>query len=178
VLAWADLQPDAPALRDESAAMSYGELANAIHKTVATLQAHGIAPGDRLMVIGENSVALAVLLLAASHLGACVVLENARRVPAEVKAIISHCLPKRIIVILANSPDAVRHASVLCAQEHRTKALGGFGVATLREASCSAEIEPTPEHVAVIIYTTGTTGQPKGVMLTHRNLCYIAAMMR
>ncbi len=177
VLAWAERQPDAPALRDEGAALSYGELALAIHETVATLQAQGIESGSRLMVIGENSVALAVLLLAASRLGACAVLENARGVPAEIKAIVAHSLPKRIFVVLANSPDALRHVSALDAQQQHTRALGTFGVAAPASAASCTEIESTPEQVAAIIYTTGTTGQPKGVMLTHGNLCFIAGMM-
>ncbi len=56
------------------------------------------------MMIGENSVALAVLILAGSHAGATIVLENARRAPLEIDAITAHCQPKRAIFVFAHSP--------------------------------------------------------------------------
>jgi acyl-CoA synthetase (AMP-forming)/AMP-acid ligase II len=180
VLDWARRQPDAPALDDGAMALSYGELAAAIEATVDTLQSFGLKRGDRVLAVGENSVPLAVFLLAASRLGVCAVLENARRVAPELQAIAAHCMPSHIFLIYASSPDAEGHTAAFDAREFRTEALGRFGVAgyAAPDGIEDAAAADTPDDVAIIIYTTGTTGQPKGVMLTHANLSYIATMIR
>lgn len=177
VLEWARRTPDAPALNDGSMALTYGELAAAIEATVGTLRSCGVKRGGRVLVVGENSVPLAIILLAASRLGVCAVLENARRVAPEIRGIAAHCVPSHIFLMYAGSPDAERHAPAFEARECKTDALGRFGVTAYRGAEDVAALD-TPDDVAVIIYTTGTTGQPKGVMLTHANLSYIASMMQ
>jgi acyl-CoA synthetase (AMP-forming)/AMP-acid ligase II len=176
VLAWALRQPDAPALIDEQASLSYGQLAAAIDEAVGTLQSFGVVAGDRILVVGENSVPLAVLLLAASQLGACAVIENARRALAETRVIAEHCLPRCIFFVFAQSADAEQHARSFGAERHETAALGAFAVAAPPSDDNRTEAD-MPADVAIIIYTTGTTGQPKGVMLTHGNLSFIASMM-
>jgi acyl-CoA synthetase (AMP-forming)/AMP-acid ligase II len=179
VLQWSQWQPHAPAISDEHSALTYGELAAAIDSVGARLRAEGLGPGSRIMVIGENSVALTVMLLAASDCGVCAVVENVRRMPAEIAGILAHSLPSQVYVI-GTSVEARRHAEALGAQPQHMPALGEFSVATptfpgdIRE---NGE-EAMPADIAIIIYTTGTTGQPKGVMLTHGNLIFIATMMR
>ncbi|HVL10903.1 MAG TPA: class I adenylate-forming enzyme family protein [Burkholderiaceae bacterium] len=188
VLQWAQWQPHAPAISDDGRALSYGALADAIHATSAMLAAEGLGPGDRIMVIGENSVALAVMLLGASHRGVCAVVENVRRVPAEIAGILAHSQPHRVYVIGA-SAEARRHAEALGAQARHSAALGDYSIAippdaAAAESAAESAVEwakkgdAMPRDIAIIIYTTGTTGQPKGVMLTHANLIYIATMMR
>lgn len=176
VLQWAQWQPHAPAISDDGRALSYDALAEAIHATSALLAAEGLGPGDRIMVIGENSVALAVMLLGASHRGVCAVVENVRRVPAEIAGILAHSLPRRVYVI-GVSAEARRHAEALGAHAQHSAALGDYSVAA-PPADAVPDADTMPRDIAIIIYTTGTTGQPKGVMLTHANLIYIATMMR
>lgn len=184
VLAWARWQPNAPALSDDTRTLTYGELGAAIHDTAEMLASSGLGPGDRIMVIGENSVALAVLLLGASHCGVCAVVENVRRVPAEIAGILAHCMPRRVYVVGNPSAEAAMHAEALGAQARRTDALGVFRVAEWPDVTAAIDATAAtaacdmPDDIAIIIYTTGTTGQPKGVMLTHGNLTFIASMMR
>lgn len=175
VMQWAQWQPHAPALRDDSGALTYGELAASIQSVADMLTADGLGPGARIMVIGENGIGLAVMLLAASYCGVCAVVENVRRMPAEIAGIVAHSLPRKIFVI-GNSTEAQRHATALGAQAQLHPALGEYCVA-VPNATGTAD-DAMPDDIAIIIYTTGTTGMPKGVMLTHGNLIFIAAMMR
>ncbi len=177
VLAWARRQPRAPALSDEAGALTYGELVQAVDEATEALRSLGLRPRDRLLGVGENSVALAVLILAASRLGACAVLENARRAPAEIDAIVAHCQPHAMVFVHANSEDAARHASRLGAEARATPALGRISVLVPAAAGGLTDAEASND-AGVMIYTTGSTGTPKGVMLSHANLGYIASMMQ
>ena len=165
------------ALSDGMLSLNYAELSREIIRLSEYLTSLGIGPGDRLMVVGENSTPLAVLIFAAIHAGAIVVLENARRAPLEVTQIFSHSKPKRGIFVFSNSVDAKLHAEHHLSQIIEDPLLGDFAVTSENPAG-SLEDEVEQPDVAAFIYTTGTTGSPKGVMLTHDNMCFIATMMR
>jgi len=165
----------APAVSDQSVSLSYSDLQREIARLADYFRSLGVAPGDRVMMIGENSVALAVLILAGSHAGATIVLENARRAPLEIDAIITHCQPKRAVFVYAHSSDARKHAEQAKADVISDPIIGEFSVSSENPKGNSDPARDT--ELAAFIYTTGTTGTPKGVMLTHGNLCFIASMM-
>jgi acyl-CoA synthetase (AMP-forming)/AMP-acid ligase II len=175
ILTQAQTLGDMPALSDQSVSLSYSELQREITRFGDYFRSLGIVPGDRVMMIGENSVALAVLILAGSHAGATIVLENARRAPLEIDAITSHCQPKRAIFVFAHSSDARKHAELAKAEISSDPVIGDFAVSGENPKGSSSSDRDT--GLAAFIYTTGTTGTPKGVMLTHGNLCFIASMM-
>ncbi|MEH2509429.1 acyl-CoA synthetase (AMP-forming)/AMP-acid ligase II [Nitrobacteraceae bacterium AZCC 1564] len=166
---------NALAVSDQSISLSYSDLQREISRFADYFRSLGIVPGDRVMMIGENSVALAVLILAASHAGATIVLENARRAPLEIDAITAHCEPKRAVFVLAHSADARKHAEQAKANVISDAVIGDFAVSDENPKGNSSSDQDT--GLAAFIYTTGTTGTPKGVMLTHGNLCFIASMM-
>jgi len=173
---WTARTPDQPAISDDHGAWSYAELDRHVDEAAAFLRGLDIGAGDRVMLVGENSAALAALILAAGRLDAWAVLENARRAPLEVDAIIALARPRRVLFVASQSPAARAHAERHAAEV----ALTPFGevAAGPRLASEAEPVEPGPGQVAALIYTTGSTGQPKGVMLTHANLLHIAHLMR
>lgn len=176
VRAWAERTPDAPALFEAGACWSYAELAEAVAATRARLLEWGVRPGDRIMVVNENSRALACLFLAASELDVWVAIINARLADDEIDTIAAHCEPVREFYTVAVSSDAARHAERRGAETVADPWLGEVAVTPHREAEARPVHESGAEQVAALIYTSGTTGVPKGVMLSHRGLSYVAAV--
>lgn len=175
-LRWAEETPDAEAIVDHEVRWTYTDLAREVKAAQQWLVEHGLRPGDRLMVVNENSRALVVLLLAASEMDVWVALINARLAPNEIDTIQDNCQPRRVVFTTSVSPEAAEHAARAGAQTLQHPTLGELAVGPLLDS------EPEPVHasgadqVAAMIYTSGTTGTPKGVMLTHRGCLYIAAI--
>jgi acyl-CoA synthetase (AMP-forming)/AMP-acid ligase II len=175
---WADRQPAALALHDEHGDWSWAELEARQRSLAADLAQLGVRSGDRVMIVGENSALLVALLFAVSAASAWIVNVNARLSEREIAAIRKHCDARRVLY-LEDSPDARRHADNEGASPHTHGGWARLRVSALNAGCMPEPVEGDPcRDVAALIYTTGTTGDPKGVMLTHANLLFIAAAAR
>jgi long-chain acyl-CoA synthetase len=176
VLPWAERSPDRAALVDSGGTWTYGQLATVIAETRGWLLARAIRPGDRVMIVGENCRALVAVILATAALDAWPVIVNARLSDREIDEIRDHSGARRVLYTAA-SPQAKSHGARHGATIEDVPRLGPLGIGPLNEATEPEPVEADGgAQVAALIYTSGTTGRPKGVMLTHRNLLFVAAV--
>jgi acyl-CoA synthetase (AMP-forming)/AMP-acid ligase II len=165
----------ATALIDDGGSCTYGELERTIAITAEWLKQSGIRPRDRAMIVCENSTAAVAAYFACTRIGAWPVLVNARLSEREIEEIDAHCGSRRVVFTAAASPRAKAHAERCGALPSGPAGLG-LALSPLNESAGQEREEAcAPQSdVAAIIYTTGTTGRPKGVMLTHANLLFVA----
>ncbi len=174
---WTDRSPDRLALVEASGSWTYRQLNDAVDRASAWLQDSGVRPGDRVMLVCDNCRAFIGIFLALTGMDAWPVLANARLSAREIDDIRDHCGARRVIYMTSVSPQAMQHAKRHGAIIGEQAGLGPIGFGPLNE-----KVEPEPidlnstNRVAALIYTSGTTGLPKGVVLTHRNLLFIAAV--
>jgi long-chain acyl-CoA synthetase len=156
---------DAPAMSDSTGiTLNYDALGAACDEVAKILIANGLQSGDRVLLLSETCMAAVAVLFAAWKIGACVVPVNARQTEAEVTRVIGHCEPSIVIMTTSVSTDAQHHAVRL----NGVEVTGSYGSMHVT-ASVGGPSEMAGD-VAVLLYTTGTTGDPKGVMLTHGNV--------
>src|SRR5271166_1340452 len=172
---WFERSPERPALVEGTGTWTYRQLASAVSEAQRWLLASGVRPGDRVMIVCENCRAFVAILLALSAIDAWPVLVNARLSAREIDEIRDHCGARRVIYTTTVSPHAREHARRHGALVEEAAGLGPVGISPLNEEVEPEQIDPdSANRVAALIYTSGTTGLPKGVMLTHRNLLFLA----
>lgn len=158
-------RPTAPAVSDDGGTRwSYDGLSVASDAVRGALSNAGVVAGDRVLIVSENCAAVLAALFACSRMGAVAVPVNARQTGVELGRIVDHARPAAVLLTTTASCDATDHAARMQAREIS----GAFGV--LHLATPFASNPDVDGDVAVMLYTTGTTGQPKGVMLTHANV--------
>jgi len=177
VESWARSSPNHPALTEASDTWTYSALAEVMRETRTWLKNAGVRSGDRVMIVCENCRALIALFLATVSMEAWPVLVNAQLSAREIEQIREHSGARCVLYTSASSLLANEHAKRCGAVPVFLERLGQISVGPLNESIAPELVEAeVHDRVAAMIYTSGTTGQPKGVMLTHRNLLFIAAV--
>lgn len=166
--------PEKPALSFQGETLTYGEFQTRIERAAALLTAGGVQRGDRVAVLAFNHPQTLVLLFAASRIGAILVPLNYRLSPVELRDIIIDAGAHTLISDARNVEpiDSVR--SALGCQRHLLFGGSRDGWESMEAALAAApasvaSVDGQPDDVAVLMYTSGTTGRPKGVMLSNRN---------
>lgn len=170
-------RPDQPALGvvrgGELHWRTWRELAGATADWAAELAAAGVRRGDRVAQFGPNSAEWIVADLAIQTLGAVHVPIHASLSPSQVAEQAAHSESRLLIVADQKLADGVaRHV----AAGTEIVLHGEMPVGDSQEPPATVA-HPTPDDLATILYTSGTTGAPRGVMLTHRNLAVNAIAM-
>lgn len=179
---WSELQPEKTAVVFEEREISYKELHMRANSTSCWLQSIGIEKGDRVAVLLENCPEFIELYLACSRLGAIFVPMNFRLAPQEVDYLIRHSRPRLFVfskrfgnTVTKLDLEAYRPPlmSAIVDGEHPSNRILNYSDDTRPFDGKAPFITPSlgpadPEEPQVIMYTSGTTGRPKGAVLSHR----------
>ena len=172
----ARLQPQRPAVFHGSQPWStHGEWATRCAVLAQHLQAHGLKPGDRLLIFMHNHPRDLELLWAAWWAGLVVVPVNAKLHVAEVEWIIDNAQLDWAFVSADIAPQPMRglrrQVDILSSEaDELLRVPAAESTAGSAAVHWPPPVDRAPDDVAWLFYTSGTTGRPKGVMLTHRNL--------
>jgi long-chain acyl-CoA synthetase len=169
--------PDRPAIVDLHQPLSYAGLDALSDRIAAGLIARGIQPGDPIGLYSINSAAFVAIYLGIQKAGAVVVPINLLYSPEEVAWILNDAEVKALFysdpfapVISALRSVLPRIATLICIGPNRSDPADLFFEELLAVQVSSFGVRASSDSVAVLLYTSGTTGHPKGAMLTHRNL--------
>jgi long-chain acyl-CoA synthetase len=152
--------------------VTYEDFAQRVEKVKGLLMSAGLQKGDKVALLGTSMPNWNVCYFATVTIGMVVVPILPDFSPDAIVAILEHSESKALFVtdkLYAKIPATAKERLDLIIRTVNLKAVGGKKAGTV--AIPEAFPEPEPEDLASIIYTSGTTSSPKGVMLTHRALC-------
>jgi fatty-acyl-CoA synthase len=174
------MQPDATALRFLGRTTTWGELDRRVTALAGALSRRGVGFGDRVLILMLNRTEFVESFLAANKLGAIAVPVNFRMTPPEIAYLVSDCEATVMITeaVLARVAAAVRGldptlGTVIVAGAGTDEDVIGYDdlIAEPGVGPAAPDFPDIPnDSPALIMYTSGTTGRPKGAVLTHTNI--------
>lgn len=165
---WSRERPDGPAFDQDGRITTYAGADRLTRQLIAFLQARGIGKGDRIAWLGKNRDTYFLLYIAAARMGAVMVPIGWRLAPREVAYILADTGAKLVFVDADFVETAGKVASELPAHPEVIEAEAARTAASALEPADYAP--PGPDDPVLQLYTSGTTGNPKGAMLTNTNL--------
>lgn len=169
--------PDGIAILSGGPPQSYRSLHATALALAASIVELGIGPGERIAIMERNTPAFLLWTFAASAAGAIFVPLNLRLSAREIEAVLEDADPA-LVVVATSFKGLIEEATaslptIRCATMGPESDGGDHPMGLPLRASLAADFEPHragPDEVAHLYYTSGTTGRPKGVPLTHRNV--------
>ena len=198
LLAHARERPDAPALREKRRGrwheLTWGRYAERVARAAHRLRARRVGPGDRVANHRENPPQWVIADLAIQGIGAITVGVYPTSPAAEVEYLLGH---SESVVLIAEDEEQLDKAlavrdrlpdlrKIVLIDPRNVRELGDPMLMTWEELEQEGSVDEfaqvvgalDPREAAVIVYTSGTTGPPKGAMLTHANLTWAADSFR
>ena len=170
---WEARRPDALALRYAGTDRTWAQLAQRVRRNAAAQRAAGLRPGDRVAVLDLNHPSCLELTLACAQAGTANAVVNFRLAPAEIAYVINDA-QARVLFVGPEFAAAVEALRPTLPSLERVIRVGGPDdeyESWLAAHEPDPAIYPAaPDHCFLQLYTSGTTGFPKGAMLTHRGM--------
>jgi fatty-acyl-CoA synthase len=171
------MQPDATALRFLGHTTTWGELDQRVTALAGALSRRRVGFGDRVLILMLNRTEFIESFLAANKLGAIAVPVNFRMTPPEIAFLVGDCQARVVITeaVLAKVATAVRGIdptleTVIVAGGGTDDEVIGYDELIAEPGAAPQPVGVPNDSPALIMYTSGTTGRPKGAVLTHTNL--------
>ncbi|HVD18278.1 MAG TPA: AMP-binding protein, partial [Propionibacteriaceae bacterium] len=165
----ASTDPDLPAIKQGEQILSYGDLDAASARFATILRSRGVESGDRVAMIMPNVAYFPIVYYAILRVGAIVVPMNPLLKANEITYTWNDSGARVAVVFPLFAEEATKAASVT-GTEVIVTVPGEWDAELARTDPTELVADRTSEETAVILYTSGTTGQPKGAELTHDNL--------
>ena len=168
-------QPQRTAIIHDGVHITYGELLGRIHAAAAFLTSQGVRKGDRVVCFSENRPEILTALYACSRIGAIFTPIGIAAPAADVKFIVRDLSATTILVSERSVPTALEAVGtdtgvrIILLEAHPRHGLPSLPVNSGEDAP---EIRPEADSPAIVVYTSGTSGHPKGVILTHGELFF------
>jgi long-chain acyl-CoA synthetase len=172
---WAAATPDAPMLTLGDTTLRWGEVYAHAAQVSNALAADGVVPGDRVAFLDRNSVENFEFFFGCALLGAVSVTLNWRLAPAELAAILDDA-GAELLFYGADYAGTVKEMRELVSTVRRWVPLETFAAWRIEGSGGSSEdpgFEAQADDVVTQLYTSGTTGLPKGAMISGRNISAI-----
>lgn len=170
--------PDDVALVARGRLYTYSELAERVRRLANGLRELGVVRGDRIAWVGPNNPAFLEALFAAGLVGAVIALINHRLEPDGIGSVLVDTAPGLLIQHSSMGtlpvPDSVRHR---LAVGGRVSGCDDFEELVTRSPDRLTRVEVSLEDLCMLAHTSGTTGRPKAIMLTHGNVTWNAINM-
>jgi acyl-CoA synthetase (AMP-forming)/AMP-acid ligase II len=166
-------QPNHPAVTDGEIVWTYGVMADRVGRIACSLRENGCSRGDRVVLWMENCAEMLEIMLACWTAGLCIVPVNNRLHPREIAHIIGNSGARLVMT----TPGLVSEAGAVSAAQQDPAEIICTRTERYERLVRGRSIEPVavePNDLAWIFYTSGTTGQPKGAMLSHRALVFMS----